>query len=226
MSRCLGFSLRNLLAIALCAMSGMAVAATPAASPAPDVSKGEQLFSQGDAARGIPACSSCHGPAGNSAGAANPKLAAQHPSYTYKQLVNFKPKAAGARPERQSPVMTAFATPLTEQEMRDVSAYLGKQALKPSVAKNKDTVALGQKIYRAGLAGKGVAACASCHGPNGAGIPAQYPRVGGQFAEYTEAQLLAFRNGSRQNSAQMSTIASRMSEAEIKAVSDYIAGLR
>ena len=73
---------------------------------------------------------------------------------------------------------------------------------------------------------RGVPACSGCHSPNGAGIPAQYPRLAGQHAEYTEAQLVAFRGGARANSAQMTTIAGKMNDKEIKAVSDYIAGLR
>jgi cytochrome c553 len=93
-------------------------------------------------------------------------------------------------------------------------------------AKNKASIELGQKIYRGGIASKQVAACAGCHAPNGVGIPAQYPRLSGQWAEYTEAQLVAYRQGDRKNSAQMTGIASRMSDAEIKAVADYIAGLR
>lgn len=221
-------STKCLLALALASsvMSWSAVAAEAAPQAKPDASKGEQLFSQGDAARGVPACASCHGPGGNSPGAANPKLAGQHADYVFKQLANFKPKAAGQKPERESPVMTAFATPLTEEEMRNVGLYLSTQTQKPAVAKSKDTVALGQKIFRAGIAEKNVPACAGCHGPAGAGIPGQYPRIGGQFAEYTEAQLVAFRNSARKNSPQMVAISARMSDAEIKAVADYVAGLR
>ena len=89
-----------------------------------------------------------------------------------------------------------------------------------------DTVALGEKIYRGGIASKQVPACAGCHNPSGAGIPAQYPRIGGQHADYTELQLTTFRSGARANSSQMMAIAARMSDKEIKAVSDYIAGLR
>ena len=122
--------------------------------------------------------------------------------------------------------MAGFAATLSDEDMRNLSAWFASQKLKPAAARNKDTVELGQKIYRGGIAAKSVAACAGCHSPNGAGIPAQYPRLGGQFAEYTEAQLVAFRQGARKNSAQMSAIAARLSDAEIKAVSDYIAGLR
>ncbi len=201
-------------------------AADAPAQPKVDAAKGEQLFTNGDAARGIIACASCHGPGGNSAGAANPKLAGQHPEYLYKELGNFKVKDGAKKPERISPIMNPLVTQLTTEEMRNIAAYLGSQTLKPSVAKNKDTVELGQQIYRAGVAAKGVPACASCHAPNGAGMPSQYPRLAGQFAEYTEAQLIAFRSGARHNNVPMSAIGQKMSDAEIKAVSDYIAGLR
>jgi cytochrome c553 len=109
--------------------------------------------------------------------------------------------------------------------MKNVAAfYAGKQA-KAGAAKNKDLVTLGEKIYRGGIAERNVPACAGCHSPNGAGIPAQYPRVGGQHADYTEAQIRAFRDGVRKNSAQMTGVAARMNDREIKAVADYMAGL-
>ncbi|MDX3906941.1 MAG: c-type cytochrome [Pigmentiphaga sp.] len=221
----------SLMLVASGAMLGATVAVPSLAADAPprpkvDAAKGEQLFTNGDAARNIIACASCHGPGGNSPGAANPKLAGQHAEYTYKQLVNFKVKEGAKTPERVNPVMNANVAGLTDEDMRNIAAYLGTQALKPAVARNKDTVELGQRIFRAGIAGKGVPACASCHGPTGTGIPSQYPRVSGQFAEYTEAQLVAFRNGTRHNNVPMAEIAGKMSDAEIKAVADYIAGLR
>ena len=110
--------------------------------------------------------------------------------------------------------------------MKNVSAYLAAQKQTLGSAKNKDTLALGEKIYRGGIADKKIPACAGCHSPNGAGIPAQYPRLGGQHAQYTESQLIAFRDGVRNNSEQMTVIANKMSDKEMKAVSDYIAGLR
>ncbi|MEY4699648.1 MAG: hypothetical protein RIR85_1068, partial [Pseudomonadota bacterium] len=115
---------------------------------------------------------------------------------------------------------------LSDEDMANLGAYLEKQTPGTGTAKNKASIELGQKIYRGGIASKSVAACAGCHGPNGSGIPAQYPRISGQHAEYTEAQLVAYRSGERKNSVQMSAIASRMSDAEIKAVADYIAGVR
>ena len=87
-------------------------------------------------------------------------------------------------------------------------------------------VSLGERIYRGGIPDRQVAACAGCHSPNGSGIPAQFPRLSGQHAVYTAAQLTAFRDGVRKNSVQMTQIAAKMNDREIKAVADYIAGLR
>ncbi|UCE30425.1 MAG: c-type cytochrome, partial [Burkholderiales bacterium] len=168
----------------------------------------------------------CHGADGNGTGPANPKLAAQHPEYLAKQLHNFRAAPGASGPQRANPIMAGFAAQLSDSDVRDVSAFYAAQSLKPAVAKDATLVELGQQVYRAGIAEKSIPACAACHGPTGAGIPAQYPRVQGQWAEYTAAQLTAFRQGTRNNSAQMSAIAARMSDLEIKAVSEYIAGLR
>ncbi|OFA00266.1 cytochrome c [Duganella sp. HH101] len=191
-----------------------------AAAPKVDAAKGGTLFETGDNARGLPACVSCHGAGGNSTIAVNPKLAGQHEGYLYKQLVNF------TAPDRNQAVMTTYAKMLTDEEKHNISAWLAAQAQKPGAAKNKDTVELGKKIYRGGIAEKNVPACASCHGAAGAGIPVQYPRIGGQHQDYTVAQLGLFKAGGRKNSAQMSTIAMRMSDEEMKAVADYVAGLK
>lgn len=207
------------LVLPVSAMTGLASAAEQPAAKA-DPAKGETLYTQGAPDRNIPACLSCHGAAGNSAAAINPKLAAQHPEYARKQLEDFKAKS------RNNPIMTPIASALTAQEMRDVGAYLARQSLKPATAKNKDSIELGQKIFRGGIAAKAVPACAACHGPGGSGIPAQYPRIGGQWAEYTESQLVAFRQGTRKNNPVMTAIAAKMSDAEIKAVADYVAGIR
>ncbi|CAN5249305.1 c-type cytochrome [soil metagenome] len=210
--------LATLLALSATAYASdeKATAATVKADPA----KGETLYANGDSARTIPACVACHGASGNSTIAQNPKLAGQHGTYVYKQLVNFK------SPERNNPVMSPIAKALTEEDMKNLAAYLDGQTQKPGAAKNKNTVDLGKKIYRAGIADKNVPACAGCHGPNGAGIPAQFARLGGQHQEYTAAQLTGFRAATRKNSAQMLTIAKRLSDDEIQAVSDYIAGLK
>ena len=197
-----------------------ASAAEVARAAKPDPAKGATLYDSGDTARGLPACLSCHGANGNSSIAANPKLSAQIDTYTHKQLVDF------TTPQRVNPVMTTYAKMLTDEEKRNVAAYLAVQKTKQGAAKNKDTVELGRKIYRGGIAEKGVAACASCHGAAGAGIPVQYPRLAGQQQDYTTAQLVAFRTGDRKNSPQMTALAQRLSDAEMKAVADYIAGLR
>jgi cytochrome c553 len=172
-------------------------------------------------------CVACHAADGNSQIAVNPKLAGQIPEYLYKQLVNFK-AAAGKKAERDNPVMAGMVTNLSTEDMRNLAVYFAGQTAKPGMAKSKDLVALGQKIYRGGIVGKGVAACASCHGPSGVGMPAQYPRLAGQHAEYLEAQLKAFRAGERANDPNnaMRGVAGKLSDREIQGVSDYIAGLR
>ena len=209
------------LFVAMLAVSGIASANTEAPKAVKaDVAKGALLFSNGDNARGLPACVSCHGEGGNSTIAINPKLAGQGEAYLLKQLDNY---SSG---ERAHAVMSTYAKMLTPAEKKDIAAYLSAQTQKPGAAKDKDTVEMGKKIYRAGIAAKGVPACASCHGAGGAGMPSQYPRVGSQHQDYTFAQLAAFKSGARKNSVPMMSIAERMSEAEMKAVSDYIAGLK
>ena len=220
-----GTAMANESASASAAESASAHAAAPAhAAEAKvakaDPAKGEALYVNGDGARGLPACGSCHGDKGNSSITANPKLAGQHDAYLAKQLNNFK------TPERNQPVMTAFAKMLNDDDIRNVAAFLSAQSPKPGAAKNKDIVALGKKIYRGGIAEKYIPACAGCHSPNGAGIPAQFPRLAGQHQDYTIAQLNNFRTMARKNSPQMQTIARNMSEEEIKAVADYMAGLK
>ena len=206
----------TLLTVALAAPVRAEDAAKPAA--AADTTKG------GAIAQAV--CAACHGADGNATGPTFPKLAGQHTSYLHKELQNFKVQPGATQPARYNPIMNGFAAALSDQDMANVSAYYAGQAVKPATAKSKDTVELGQKIWRGGIAEKGVPACASCHGPTGAGIPVQYPRLAGQWGEYNEAQLTAFKGGVRKNNAAMTTIASRLSEAEIKAVADYAAGLR
>jgi cytochrome c553 len=209
------------LLVASMALAGAAMAADAQhAAPKADAAKGGTLFESGDQARGLPACVSCHGAGGNSTMAVNPKLAAQFEPYVYKQLVDFTTS------NRTQPVMTTYAKMLTDDEKKNIAAYLATQQAKPGAARNKDTIELGRKIYRGGIADKGVAACASCHGANAAGIPAQFPRLAGQHQDYTLAQLQAFRSGTRNNSPQMATLAKRMSDDEMKAVADYVAGIK
>ncbi len=190
-----------------------------------------QFVIKGDAANGQEiagkVCAACHGPDGNSPLAVNPSLAGQHAEYLYKQLSNFKSKD-GKPAERNNAVMAGMAAPLSDDDMKNVSAYYAGQTARPRTARDPELVKQGQQIYRGGIAAKSVAACASCHSPNGAGLPAQYPRVAGQHAEYTAAQLKAFRAGDRKNdpNAMMRTVAAKLSDREMAAVSEYLAGLR
>jgi len=172
-------------------------------------------------------CAACHGVDGNSPTPANPKLAGQIPAYTTKQLINFK-AADGKKPERDNAIMAGMVAALSPDDMRNLGAYYAAQTAKPGVATDTATVEVGQQIYRAGIVEKGVPACSGCHGVTGLGVPNQYPRLAGQFAEYTEAQMQAWRNGARANdpNKMMRMIAAKMTDAEIKAVADYIAGLR
>jgi cytochrome c553 len=203
-----------------CAINSNAGAAESPTTAKPDIAKGQKIATE--------VCAACHAADGNSVMPVNPKLAGQFPEYLVKQLMNFK-SANGKPAERNNVVMGGMASTLSSvEEMRNVAAYYASQMAKPDAAKSKDLAAIGEKLYRGGNSATGVPACAACHGPNGAGIPAQYPRISGQFAEYAEAQLRAFRSGERANDPQkmMRTVAARMSDLEIKAVSDYVAGLR
>jgi cytochrome c553 len=165
-------------------------------------------------------CVACHAADGNSTTPVNPKLSQQHPEYLIKQLNEFK---SG---KRANAVMSGMVAGLSDADMTNISYWLASKQAKPGFAKDKDTVALGERIYRGGIPDRQIAACASCHSPNGAGMPAQYPRVSGQHADYTAAQLVQFRDGVRKNSIQMTQVAAKMNDREIKAVSDYMAGLR
>ncbi|MDB5963813.1 MAG: cytochrome c, class [Polaromonas sp.] len=193
-----------------------AAAATPAQAVAkvtkPDLVKGEASFTA--------VCASCHGADGNSAIPGNPKLSQQHPEYLVKQLQEFK---SG---KRKSPVMQAFASALSDDDMKNISFWAASKKAKPGFAKDKELVTLGERIYRGGIADRQVAACAGCHSPNGAGIPAQYPRLSGQHADYVAAQLTNFRDGVRLNSLQMNQVAAKLNDREIRALADYVAGLR
>ena len=203
----------SFLMVALFAASAVAADDKAAAKVAkPDLVKGEASFTA--------VCAACHGADGNSGTPVNPKLAQQHPEYLLKQLKEFK---SG---KRANAVMSGMVAALTEDDMKNISYWVASKKAKPGFAKEKDTVALGERIYRGGIADRQIAACAGCHSPNGAGIPAQYPRISGQHADYTAAQLVQFSDGVRKNSIPMSGVAAKMNDREIKAVSDYIAGLR
>ncbi len=211
---------RSLLLLSLLSTAALAQAAEQA-QPAPkaDPAKGQPIAAA--------VCAPCHGPDGNSPVAANPKLAGQHADYLFKQMRNFKTVDA-KQPERVNPIMNGMIAAFNEDQMRDLSAWFASQTQKGEQAKNPEAVAAGQKLFRAGDSSKGLPACAGCHGPAGAGIPGQYPRIGGQYADYIELQLKNFRAGDRANdpNKMMRAIALRMTDAEIKAVADYTAGLR
>jgi cytochrome c553 len=185
--------------------------AEPAKLAKPDLAKGEASFGA--------VCAACHGADGNSGTPVNPKLSQQHPQYLIKQLQDFK---SG---KRANPIMSGFAAQLSDDDMRNIAYWVTSKKAKDGFAKDKDLVALGERIYRGGIADRQVAACAGCHSPNGVGIPAQYPRLSGQHADYTAAQLTAFRDGGRKNSPQMTDVAAKLNDREIKAVADYVAGL-
>jgi len=213
---------RLLATIASAALAWAALwpAGAAAQAPAkPDATKGQAIAGQ--------VCAACHASDGNSPLPANPKLAGQFYEYLHKQLVNFKAQG-GKKPERDNAVMAGMTANLSAADLKDLAAYYAAQKLKPAAARDKDLAAIGQKIYRGGITATGVAACAGCHGPAGAGIPAQYPRIAGQYPEYIEAQLKAFRAGTRANdpNSMMRSVAARMSDREIQAVSEYAAGLR
>ena len=202
------------------ALSHAAEPAAPAAKA--DLAKGEAMYNA--------VCAACHGADGNSGVPAYPKLAQQHPDYLVKQLQEFK---SG---KRANAVMSGMSAALSDADMKNIAAWLGAKTSAPNFAKEKDLVVLGERIYRGGVADRQIAACAGCHNPTGAGIPSQYPRLAGQHADYTMAQLNAFRehgnkgagqlNVGRGNSAQMSGVAAKLNDREIKAVADYVAGLR
>ncbi|MBM3356532.1 MAG: cytochrome c4 [Betaproteobacteria bacterium] len=202
-------------------IAGM-LAASSAFAQAPakgDPAKGERIATQ--------LCAACHAADGNSPQPANPVLAGQHAEYTVKQLMDFKPQ--GGKPaERGNPIMAGMVAGLTAEDMRNVGAYYENKKPAARAARDAELVKLGQVIYRGGNLSKGITACAACHGPNGAGVPAMFPRLAGQHAEYVAAQLKAFRAGERANDPgrMMRMIAGKLSDKEIAAVADFIAGLR
>ncbi len=206
-------ALRSAWSLAALALATLPTLAAGVAAPAakPDLAKGQ-------AASAV--CQACHTADGSRGASANPILAGQFPEYLAKQLHDFK---SG---KRKNAIMQGMAAPLSEEDIVNIAAFYASKQAKPGAARNKDTVLLGERIWRGGIADRKIPACAGCHGPAGAGLPVQYPMLAGQHAEYTEAQLLAFRSGARANNAQMTGVAAKMNDAEIKAVSDYIAGLR
>lgn len=164
-------------------------------------------------------CVACHGADGNSTASANPNLAGQHGGYIAQQLAAFK---AGTRP---SPIMQPMAAGLMPEDMANVGAFYELQKPATTVARDKALVQRGQQIWRAGVKATGVPACAGCHGAAGHGIPAQYPRLAGQHPELNLGWLKAYAAGTRPSEV-MGPIATRLSENDMKAVTEYIAGLR
>ena len=214
------FSYFLFAALALSAFSSIAADdAKPAAAKAEAPKAAKPDLAKADASYAA-VCLACHGVDGNSAITANPKLAGQHPEYLVKQLQEFKTG------KRKNAIMAGFAGTLSDDDMRNLAYWANSKKPKAGFAKDKELVALGERIYRGGIADRQVPACAGCHSPNGAGLPSQYPRLSGQHADYTDSQLKAFRDGVRNNSLPMTQVAAKMNDREIKAVADYIAGLR
>jgi cytochrome c553 len=186
---------------------------------------GQPALAKGDPAKGqsvAGACAACHGPDGNSMIPSNPSLAQQHGDYIAKQLAEFK---SGTR---ANAIMAGMAAGLSPEAMSDLGAYFEQQKLRHAGARDRELAAKGRQLYRGGDPARAIPACSSCHSPTGAGMPAQYPRLGGQHAEYTLTQLKAFRAGERANdaNAMMRSVAAKLTDAEMAALSEYIAGLK
>jgi cytochrome c553 len=202
----------RLLCLLAVALTGVVARGAEPSASLPDPAKGAAISTS--------VCVACHTNDGSRGIATNPILQGQHPEYLVKQLTEFK---AGLR---ENAIMRGMASALSEADMKNVASfYSGKQA-KPGFAKNRDLATLGEKVYRGGIADRSIPACAGCHGPGGAGIPSQYPRLAGQHADYVESQLNAFRSGLRHNNVAMTGVAAKLNDREIKALSDYVAGLR
>jgi len=207
------------LAVLLCACSASAaLAQQPAAKP--DLAKAQTTATQ--------ICVACHGADGNSPTPVNPSIAGMPAEYISTQLAHFK---SGLR---VNPIMQGMAAPLTPDDMKALGLYFSQQKPKGLAAKDAELVQAGQKLYRGGDSAAGVPACAACHAPDGAGVPKNYPRLAGQHPDYTYTQLKAFKAGERGmdpdgkdvNGRIMATIASRMSDAQMKAAAEYVSGLR
>jgi cbb3-type cytochrome c oxidase subunit III len=204
--------MKSLYVVAVAALFANSVLAdTAKAPPKPDIAKGSTVSAN--------VCVACHANDGSRGVPTYPILQGQHFDYLVKQLTEFK---SG---KRDNPIMKGMAATLSEDDVRNVAAFYESKSAKPGSATSKDTIEQAKEIWKGGIASKQVPACAGCHGPTGAGIPAQYPRLSGQWAPYTQSQLELFRSGKRANSPQMEAIASRLSDSEIKALADYMAGL-
>ncbi|MCU7553630.1 cytochrome c4 [Alteromonas sp. ASW11-19] len=173
-------------------------------------------------------CAACHGPDGNSMIEMNPKIADQHPDYLVKQLQEFKLAAeTGGEEGRNNAVMNGMAAPLSLQDMQDLAAYFASQEMTPGETP-EEFVEPGRALYQGGDEERGITACIACHGPQGNGMGlAGFPDISGQHAAYTEAQLKAFRSGTRHNdmNGMMRDIASKLTDEDIEILSNYVAGL-
>ena len=199
---------------------GLPAVAGAQAPAKPDLAKAQQVVNQ--------VCAACHGADGTSPTSANPSLAGLPADYITVQLAHFK---AGTR---VNAVMQPMAAPLSAEDMASLGAYYASQKPKPQGARDAALAREGQKLWRTGDAANGIPACSACHGPTGAGIPKNFPRIGGQWADYTVAQLKAFRAGERGNDASgkdangriMAGVARGMTDAQMRAVAEYAQGLR
>lgn len=211
---------RSMIAISFAGSLGAAINAHGQMKPAPkvDPARGQQIASQ--------VCAACHGADGNSSAPANPRLAQQHSEYLYKQLLDYTVRQGQQRPARENAIMNGIASQLSDDDKRNVSAWFASQTAQLNTARNKQSLELGQRIWRAGVPEKSLPACSGCHNPAGQGIPIQYPRLASQHAEYAEVTLKDFRQGTRRNNPAMQEIAAKLSDAEIRAVADFVQGLR
>lgn len=207
------------LALAALVAAGFSAQAAEDAAIKPDLEKAKSIAES--------VCVACHGADGNSATSAYPIIAGQGADYLFKQLTEFKAEE-GKQAVRKNDIMAGMVAALSVEDMKSLSVYFSQQKPKPSAATDIKLVDAGKALWRKGDFERGIPACAGCHGPTGAGIPAQYPRLAGQYAEYTATQLKNFRSEERSNDPgrTMRTIADKLSDKHIKALSDYIAGLR
>ncbi|GHA61432.1 c-type cytochrome [Photobacterium aphoticum] len=188
-------------------------------------------WAQGDAEAGkmkAATCAACHGADGNGIMAQYPKIAGQHAGYLEKQLKDFKlAMSSGGKQGRQDAVMGGMVMPLTEQDMADLAAYYASLPISDNTTP-ESSIALGQTLYRAGDAERGITACTACHGPRGNGTSLSgFPKISGQNAEYVKLQLEKFRDGQRANdmNAMMRAVAVKLTDDEITALSQYVGGL-
>ncbi|MCK9259782.1 MAG: c-type cytochrome [Azoarcus sp.] len=190
---------------------GLAAGARAADFPEVDLARAEEIS--------MGRCFLCHGTEGESTTVLYPRLAGQHYQYIAKQLADFK---SG---RRQSDTMVNMAADLSPEEMLALGVYFEKKPTRAQVVEDGELAAIGRFIFRRGNEYSGVAACASCHGERGLGT-SQLPRLAGQVPQYIERQLRSFNTRDRTNdNAVMHSIASRLTELEIKSVALYISSL-